>query len=82
MTLAFVFVECQDGQASAVKNSTEKVVGVQEAYSISGGDYDIVVKVDAEDHKLVAALAAIRHISGIAAVATNIVFKTLAKKRR
>jgi uncharacterized protein with GYD domain len=77
MNLAFVFVECEDGRASAVKNSTEKVDGVQVAYSISGGDYDILVKVNANDHELHAALSAIRRISDVAALATSIVCKTL-----
>lgn len=81
MTLAFVLVECEDGRAAAVKNSSERVDGVQEAYSISGGDYDVLVKVNADGHKLDDALAAIRRISGISALATSIVSMTLAKKK-
>jgi DNA-binding Lrp family transcriptional regulator len=77
MTLALVFVECEDGHSSAVKNLTEKIDGVREAHSISGGDYDIVVKVNARDHELHAALAAIRQIGGISALSTSIVCKSL-----
>lgn len=80
MTLAFVLVECEEGRASAVKNSTEKLEGVQEAYSIYGGDFDLLVKVNADDQELHAVLAEIRHISGIAAIATSIVSKTLTTK--
>lgn len=77
MTLAFVFVECEEGRASAVKNLTQKIDGVQEAHSISDGDYDILVKVNADDHELHSTLAAIRQIGGISALATSIVCKAL-----
>jgi DNA-binding Lrp family transcriptional regulator len=77
MPLAFVFVECEDGYSSTVKNLTEKIDGVQEAHSISGGDYDIEVKVNTRDYELDAALAAIRHIVCISALSTSIICKCL-----
>ncbi len=80
MTLAIVLVECEDGRASAVKNLTEKVHGVREAHSISGGEYDILLKVSANGHELHAALAEIRRIGGIAALATSIVCNSLIRR--
>jgi DNA-binding Lrp family transcriptional regulator len=78
MTLAFVFVECEEGQATAVKKSTSKIRGVQETHSISDSDFDLVVKVDANDEQsLHSVLGAVRRVSGIAAVATSIVCKSL-----
>ena len=78
MTLAFVFVECEEGRATAVKKSTSKIRGVQETHSISDSDFDLVVKVDANDEQsLHRVLGAVRRVSGIAAVATSIVCKSL-----
>jgi DNA-binding Lrp family transcriptional regulator len=78
MTLAFVFVECEEGQATAVKKSTSKIRGVQETHSISDSDFDLVVKVDTKDEQsLHSVLGAVRHVSGIAAVATSIVCRSL-----
>lgn len=77
MTLAFVLVECEEGHARAVKKVTERIDGVQEAHSISGGDYDIVVKVNADEHDLHGVLAAIRRVGGIAALSTSIVCRNL-----
>ena len=78
MTLAFVFVECEEGQATAVKKSTSKIRGVQETHSISESDFDLVVKVDVKDEQsLHSVLGAVRRVSGIAAVATSIVCRSL-----
>lgn len=78
MTLAFVFLECEEGQAPAVKKSTDKIRGVQETHSISGSDFDLVVKVNAKDEQsLHSVLRAVRRVSGIAAIATSIVSKSL-----
>jgi len=78
MTLAFVFVECEEGQATAVKKSANKIQGVQETHSISGSDFDLVVKVNAKDEQsLHSVLGAVRRVSGIAAVATSIVCRSL-----
>lgn len=78
MTLAFVFLECEEGQATAVKKSTSKILGVQETHSISDSDFDLVVKVDAKDEQsLHSVLGAVRRVSGIAAVATSIVCRSL-----
>lgn len=78
MTLAFVFVECDEGQATAVRKSANKIHGVQETHSISGSDFDLVVKVNAKDEQsLHCVLGAVRRVSGIAAVATSIVCRSL-----
>jgi DNA-binding Lrp family transcriptional regulator len=77
MTLAFVFVECEEGHTRAVKKETEAIDGVQEVHSIAGGDYDIIVKVDADERDLHGVLAAIRGVGGIAALATSIVCRNL-----
>jgi DNA-binding Lrp family transcriptional regulator len=78
MPLAFVFVECQEGQASTVKKLAEQIGGVQEAHSTDGGRYNVVVKVHTEnEQKLHGALLALRRIGGIAALATSIVCRSL-----
>ena len=78
MTLAFVFAECEEGQTSAAKRSADKIQGVKEAHSVSGGGFDLVLKVHAKDEQsLNGVLGAIKRISGIAAVVTSIVCKSL-----
>ena len=78
MTLAFVFAECEEGQTSAAKTSLDKVQGVKEAYSISGGGFDLLVEVHSSDEQsLKGVLGAIKRVRGIASVATSIVCKNL-----
>ena len=78
MTLAFVFVECEEGQATAMKKSTNKIHCIQETHSIFGSDFDLVVKVNAKyEQCLLSILGAVRRVSGIAAVATSIVCRSL-----
>jgi uncharacterized protein with GYD domain len=78
MPLAFVFVECHEGQALTVKKLAEQISGVQEAHSTMGGRFDVVVKVEAQDEQnLHGVLTALRRIGGIAALATSIVCKSL-----
>lgn len=76
--LAFVCAECEEGQTSAAKRSGDKIQGVKEAHSVSSGGFDLVMKVHAKDEQsLNGVLGAIKHISGIAAVATSIVCRNL-----
>ncbi|MCI0556901.1 MAG: Lrp/AsnC ligand binding domain-containing protein [Nitrososphaera sp.] len=78
MPLAFVFVECKEGQALTVKKLAEQINGVQEAHSTTGSRFDVVVKVRAKDEQnLHGVLSALRRLGGIAALATSIVCKSL-----
>lgn len=78
MTLAFVFAECEEGQTTVAKRSADKIQGVKETHSVSGGGFDLILKVHAKDEQsLNGVLSAIKRITGVAAVATSIVCKKL-----
>ena len=76
MTLAFVFIECARGLAAYAEQAVRQVQGVSETHAVkSGTDYDLLLKVQAEDEKqLKATVTALKSIAGIAAVAVSIVY--------
>lgn len=74
MPIAFVFAECEEGQAQAVKKEVEQISGVQEAHSTNGSRYDVIVKVHTLDEKdLHGVLSDIRRIGGMTALTESIV---------
>jgi DNA-binding Lrp family transcriptional regulator len=76
MTLAFVFIECARGLVSSAEQAVRQVQGVLETHAVkSGTDYDLLLKVQAEDEKqLKTTVTALKSIAGIAAVAVSIVY--------
>ena len=81
MPLAFVFVECEEGQALAVKKQAEQITGVKEAHSTNGGRFDVIVKVHAIDEQdLHGVLSDVRRIVGITALTESIVSHVLANR--
>lgn len=79
--IAFVFIECEEGQAPAVKKEAEQISGVQEAHSTNGGRYDIIVKVHTMNERdLHAVLSDIRGIASITALTESIVSYVLANR--
>lgn len=76
MTLAFVFIECARGLASSAEQAVRRVQGVSETHAIkSGADYDLLVKVQAEDEKQFKdTITALKSVAGIVAVAISIVY--------
>lgn len=76
MTLAFVFIECARGLASSAEQAVKRVQGVSETHAIkSGTDYDLLVKVQAEDEKQFKdIITTLKNIAGIVAVAVSIVY--------
>lgn len=75
MTLAFVFVECARGLASSAEQAIKQVQGVSETHVIkSGTDYDLLVKVQADDERqFKTTITSLKSIAGIAAIAVSIV---------
>jgi nitrate reductase NapAB chaperone NapD len=78
MTLAFVFIECARGLASSAEQAVRRVQGVLETHAIkSGTDYDLLVKVQAEDQRQFKdTITTLKSVAGIAAVAVSIVYGT------
>lgn len=76
MRLAFVLVECAMGLASSAEQTIKKVQGVVEAHSIkSGTDYDLILKVQAEDEgQFRTTIINLKKIAGVAAIAVSIVY--------
>lgn len=78
MTLAFVLIECARGLASSTERAIKQMQGVLETHKItSGTDYDLIVKVQAEnENQLKTTVTSLKHVAGIAAVAVSIVYGT------
>jgi len=76
MTLAFVLVECAIGLAASVEQTVKKVQGVVEAHVIrSGTDYDLIVKVQAEDEgQFKTTITNLKRVAGVAAIAVSVVY--------
>ena len=78
MTLAFVLIECARGLASSTEQTVKQTPGVLETHKItSGTDYDLIVKVQAEnENQLKTIVTGLKQVAGIAAVAVSIVYGT------
>ena len=76
MTLAFVLVEYARGLASSAEQAIKQMQGVVEAHAIkSGTDYDLIVKVQAEDEgQFKTAIASLKKVAGVAAIAVSVVY--------
>lgn len=76
MTLAFVLVECARGLASSAEQAIKQLHGVVEAHAIrSGTDYDLIVKVQAEDEgQFKTTIASLKRVAGVAAIAVSVVY--------
>ena len=75
--LAFVFVECAAGMELHAKAAVEKVRGVLEVHAITGGVYDMVVKVDETEARLQDIIQQIRGVSGVSSALTSIVYENV-----
>lgn len=76
MTLAFVLVECARGLASSAEQAIKQLQGVVEAHAIkSGTDYDLILKVQAEDEgQFKATISNLKRVAGVAAIAVSVVY--------
>ena len=76
MTLAFVLIECAMGLASSAEQTIKKIQGVVEAHAIrSGTDYDLIVKVRAEDEgQFKTTITDLKRVAGVAAIAVSVVY--------
>lgn len=73
-----LIVECARGLASSAEEAVRRMQGVSETHAIkSGTDYDLLVKVQAEDERQFRdTITTLKSIAGIAAVAVSIVYGT------
>ncbi len=72
---AFVFIECAVGLESAVKATLQQLQNVIDVYAVSGGIYDLVVKVEGQDeNQLRKVLEEIKRVQGVTSTLTSVIY--------
>jgi DNA-binding Lrp family transcriptional regulator len=73
MPKAFILVDVQPGQESAVERAINSLAGVKMVYQVTG-EHDIIAFVDAEPYEEFAViLSSIRHLEGVRDTDSNLV---------